>query len=410
MNPVAQLLVIVAGLLLVGALGEFIFSRTGIPDVIWLVLAGILAGPVFEMVSPQMLEPAVPFFGAIALTIILSGGASHLRLTDVAAAAPRGLLLAFVGFLFSVASIYCYFWALTKLELVKPVTPLSWLIAGAIVGGSVMPTLAGAKMDTRVSHLLEVESSGTDAFSIVMTMVLIDLVVTGSVDLASPFVALVREIGIGVGFGLLVTAVVIPVLPALRDKPHGYTVFLASMLILYALTQLADGSGALAVVTGALLLGNASTIVPKVIPGAHPEAFVMTETARVMQDQMIFLIKSFFFVLIGLMFPTSPRLIVLGALGAAVLLLVRIPAVKLSTMHLGFTKKQTWLTIVAFPRGLAAGVLSTLPLQYGIAGAENLSPGVFALIVTSIVLFAVGFAVVSRMSNDSGNVARVAGP
>ena len=31
---------------------------------------------------------------------------------------------------------------------------------------------------------------------------------------------------------------------------------------------------------------------------------------------MIFLIKSFFFVLIGLMFPTSPRLIVLGALGA----------------------------------------------------------------------------------------------
>ena len=39
MNPVAQLLAIVAGLLLVGALGEFIFSRTGIPDVIWLVLA-----------------------------------------------------------------------------------------------------------------------------------------------------------------------------------------------------------------------------------------------------------------------------------------------------------------------------------------------------------------------------------
>ena len=113
MNRVAQLLVIVAGLLLVGALGEFIFSLTGIPDVIWLVF-GDFRRTVFEVVSPQMLEPAVPFFGAIALTIILSGGASHLRLTDVAAAAPRGLLLAFVGFLFSVASIYCYFWALTS--------------------------------------------------------------------------------------------------------------------------------------------------------------------------------------------------------------------------------------------------------------------------------------------------------
>ena len=102
-------------------------------------------------------------------------------------------------------------------------------------------------------------------------MVLIDLVVTGSVDLASPFVALVREIGIGVGFGLTVTAVVIPVLPALRDKPHGYTVFLASMLILYALTQLADGSGALAVVTGALFARQCvEQSLPKLFPVPIP--------------------------------------------------------------------------------------------------------------------------------------------
>ena len=37
MGSVGQLLVVVAGLLLIGALGEFIFSRTGIPDVVWLV-------------------------------------------------------------------------------------------------------------------------------------------------------------------------------------------------------------------------------------------------------------------------------------------------------------------------------------------------------------------------------------
>ena len=67
-------------------------------------------------------------------------------------------------------------------------------------------------------------------------------------------------------------------------------------------------------------------------------------------------------------------------------------------MKLGLTQKQKWLLIVAMPRGLASGVLSTLPLEYGIAGAENLSPAVFALIVTSILLFAVGFALVSRTS------------
>jgi len=44
MNPVSQFLIIVAALLL-GALGEFIFRKKGVPDVVWLVLAGIIGGP-----------------------------------------------------------------------------------------------------------------------------------------------------------------------------------------------------------------------------------------------------------------------------------------------------------------------------------------------------------------------------
>jgi len=408
MDPVSQLLVVVAGLLIIGAAGEFVFAYTGIPDVIWLVLAGIFAGPVFHVVSPKILEPAVPFFGAIALTIILSGGAHKLRLTEVAAAAPRGLLLSFVGFLFSVASIYGYFWFVTELGYIKPLSPLFWLIAGTIVGGSssliLMPTLAGAAVEPRVARLVEVESSATDSFCIVMTMVLLDLLVTGGADLSRPFVALFREIGLGVLFGLIAAAVLIPGIPALRDKPHGYTFFLAAELILYALTNLANGNGAMAVLTSALLAGNASTIVPKVIPGAKAEAFVATDVSRIMQDQMTFLIKSFFFVLIGLMFPTSPKLMALGAIGAVVLLLCRIPAVYLSTMNLGFTQKGKALLIIAIPRGLAPGVLSTLPLKFGIPGAESFSPGVFSLIVTSILLFAIGFAVISRLPDGETRV------
>ena len=63
------------------------------------------------------------------------------------------------------------------------------------------------------------------------------------------------------------------------------------------------------------------------------------------------------------MFPTSPRLIVLGALGAAVLLLVTHTCGEALDDASRFHQKQTWLTIVAFPRSLAAGVLSTLPLN-----------------------------------------------
>jgi|SRR5215470_4040777 len=407
MHSVAQVLEIVAVILLLGAVGEFIFSRTGIPDVIWLVCAGMLAGPVLELVSPSLLRPAVPLFGAIALIIILSGGASRLRLEDVAAAGPRALLLGVGGFVFSLAACCLWLWLVTTMGLVAPAPPLAWLVAGAIVGGTssliIMPTTAAGKIDSRTARLLEVEASSTDALSIVTTMVLLYLVVGGTLSLSRPVVALGRELGIGVGLGVLTAALLILVAPSLKRNAHAYTVFLAAMLLVYGAASHLEGSGAMAVLTAALLLGNATSLVPRLIPGAKAQAFEIGENARIVQDQMSFFIKSFFFVLIGLMFPTSPKLILLGAFPVLLLLAARIPAVWLATLGLGLSRKQSWMLIIAVPRGLAAGVLSAIPVHYGIAGPD-FPAAIFSLIVTSILVFCLGVALVGRMPDDAGRM------
>ena len=183
MDPVATTMILIAGLLLVGALGEFVFARTGVPDVVWLVAAGILAGPVFGFVSPTALTPGVPFFGGIALTVILSSGAFELRLAEVAAAAPRGILLGVLGFAFSVVAVCVFLWLATELGFVRPVSPVLWLMAGAIVGGTssiiIMPTVAKGTVPGRVARVVEVESASTDALSIVLATVIIDLIVSG---------------------------------------------------------------------------------------------------------------------------------------------------------------------------------------------------------------------------------------
>jgi LssY C-terminus len=110
------------------------------------------------------------------------------------------------------------------------------------------------------------------------------------------------------------------------------------MLVVNGVTSPLAGSGAMAVLTTALLLGNAQSLVPRLIPGAYAQAFVADQNTRVMADQMAFLIKAFFFVLIGLMFPTSPRLILVGALPVLFLLVARIPAVRLATLGLGLSR------------------------------------------------------------------------
>jgi hypothetical protein len=63
--------------------GNMIFkgvARTRVPDVVWLVVAGILAGPVSGLIPAGLLKPGIPFFGAIALTVILSSEAFRLQL------------------------------------------------------------------------------------------------------------------------------------------------------------------------------------------------------------------------------------------------------------------------------------------------------------------------------------------
>ena len=53
------------------------------------------------------------------------------------------------------------------------------------------------------------------------------------------------------------------------------------MLLVYGIASQLDGSGAMAVLTAALLLGNASSLVPRLIPGADAQAFVTGQSARV---------------------------------------------------------------------------------------------------------------------------------
>jgi cell volume regulation protein A len=54
--------------------------------------------------------------------------------------------------------------------------------------------------------------------------------------------------------------------------------------------------------------------------------------------------------------------------------------------------------MIAMPRGIAAGVLSMLPMTRGIPQMENLSAGVFSTIVFSVLLFALGFALFGQNS------------
>ncbi len=406
-DPVATFLLAVAGIFVIGAVGELIFQRTSIPDVIWLILAGILLGPIGGLVTKAQLNQIAPYFAALTLVVVLFNGGSSLRLSEVSTAAPRSSLLALLGFLFSAVAIAI----LSKLAALVGWVPAGWtwehgFMLGCILGGSssiiIMPAVEKARLDANLANLINLESALTDALCVVGTTAFIEVLVHGSGSAAGPLWALLRSFGIALGIGAGVGVIWLLLLRFMQDSEHAYPITLSVLLVVYVLIDHAGGSAALGILTVAIILGNASSV-SRAVGLAKPVE--LNTDVRGFHRQMVFIVKSFFFVFIGAMLGPPWSLIFLGVLLGVVLLLVRAPAVMLSVLGSPFDADQKKLATVALPRGMAAGVLATLPWSAHVPDTEWLPVMVFATVFTTILLFAIGFPLVKRRMRAPAPVA-----
>jgi cell volume regulation protein A len=397
-NPVALFLLSIAGIFLVGVTGEVLFRRTGVPDVVWLVLAGILLGPVSGAVPRESLAAMAPYFAALTLVVILFEGGIRLRLREVSRAAPRSGVLALLTFVAAAAVV-----AVVSMmaRLVGGLPPgWSWahgLLLGAILGGSssiiIMPAMTLANVESRVANLLSLESAFTDALCVVGATALIQVLTAGPGGAESPGTALLRTFGLGLVLGGAAGGLWLLLLRWLRAREHAYPVTLSALLILYVLIQQLGGSAALGILTFAVVVGNASAIGSMI---GVAEELDLGLAVRGVHGQIAFIIKSFFFTFIGAMLGPPWSLLVLGVLLGIVLLVARWPAVRLVTLGPTFLPWERDLITVAYPRGMAAGVLATLPAAAGVPATEELSTVVFACVLTTVLVFAVGFPIVRR--------------
>jgi cell volume regulation protein A len=398
MSDVALFLLAISGIFLLGALGEIVFQRTNIPDVIWLILVGILLGPLTGALSREMLNRIAPFFAAITLVVVLFEGGSALRLRDLSRSAARSTVLAVVAFGAAVAAVS----VMSMGARFAGVLPAEWtwthgLMLGAILGGSssiiIMPAMAQARIDPKIANLVSLESALTDAFCVVGTTALIDLMLNGGEAAQGAGWALGRSFGIGLIVGLISGTIWLLVLRFLHSNEHAYPVTLAALLALYVLVEHLGGSAAFGILTFAVVLGNAKMLSSKLGMVGPVE---LDSSVRGFHRQMAFIVKSFFFVFIGAMLGPPWISIGFGILLGAVLFAVRIPSVNLALAGSGLSRAERTIVQVALPRGMAAGVLATLPASAGVPGTETLPVAVFACVFTTILAFAVGFPLARR--------------
>ncbi len=405
-------------IILIGLAGELFLRQTGIPSVLFLVGLGVFLGPILGLVAPVSVMTVAPYFGTLALLIILFDGGLNLHLAKVLRETPVSLLYTVVVFSLTVLATAAFDVAVLGHEW------LHGLLLGSILGGTaasiVLPVIGHV---TRVSEpvklLVTLESAVVNVFVIVAALGFIKAMTDPTnehrllADMAYAFViaAMLATIGGAVWARLL---------SWLQGQTLSYMLTLAAILVLYDLAEIIGANGAITILLFGLVLGNMETLVGHlVVPlrraigyqldQAH---FALDAFVKRLNEELSFLLRTFFYVLLGLLLDfatltwiTALAGIIFFGFGLSVRWLV---TEAFGRTWCGWTGSERRIITAMLPRGLATAVMAFLPASTGIPNTEHFPMYAVTVIGLSVPYMTAGL-VVERRRIDAG-AAVVASP
>jgi len=385
-GPIAEahVILLAAGVVIfLGVAGEAFFKKTGIPDVAFLMILGVIIGPVFGLIQPEAVIQVVPYFAALALIIIMFDGGLNLDIKHVIKTAHFSVTLAVLGFVLSVVmiSIAAHFalgWAW-----------LDSILLASIVGGSSSAIVFGLVRNIKISEetksMLSFESALTDILATIVAFILFEAVLAGHFDLQTLQETIGRAVIVGLVLGFGVGIPWMYISTKLGNAQHAYMLTLGVLFVLFFLANSFGESGALTALVFGLMIGNKSHLA-KILRFKLPRIELDDPT----HNQLTFLVRSFFFVFVGLMASFGQiEYLIFGVLMTIAVYFGRILVVKI-TLTKRFSFLDRAVTKSMIPRGLAAAVLATYPITMGLPNADAYPQLIFFIILSSVVITTIG--------------------
>jgi potassium/hydrogen antiporter len=391
---------LVAGtVLILGYLGEEFFKKTSIPDPLILLIFGLFLGPLLNVFPREELVIITPYFAALALIVILFDGGLNMNVVDAIKNSPRALLLGFSCWFLNVivTALLCKFILEWRF--------LNGLLLGTIVGGSssiiVIALSRKINLQKETATILCLESILTDVLCTIGAFVIIEIILSGQIDLYAALGSIALAFSVGIIVGSIVGIAWLCILERIKGAPNTYIITLGVLLLTYFIARNFGGTGAISALFAGLIIGNAPQV-SKLLKFTC--TISVDDTIRGFHSQISFLMRSFFFVFTGLLFSFSSVYLVLFGLGLSFVFLgLRFLSVKVSFFKSDFKESEKIVTIM-LPRGLAAAVLASLPFTSGVPGSEAFTEISFVIIIATIIICTIG--VVLPRLNKPRNISK----
>ncbi len=382
------LVIAILGLLVFAAhLFTEIFSKFRIPDVLLLMGIGLFIGPLFGWVNPTDLGSVASVFTTITLVIILFESGTQLNFNTLLNSIRGTTKLTLINFFVTMAIV-------ALMGLIIKADLLTSLMLGAILGGTssavVIPMVKQLKISEKGGTILILESAFSDVLCIVFAWAFMQAIQSGSMNVGRVLGEIISSFILATVIGVIAAILWSYVLEKVRHVKNSILTTPAFVFIVYGFNEWLGFSGAIAALAFGVGMANIEaiyrqgTIVRKLFKS---EPTQLNETEKQLFSEVVFLLKTFFFIYIGISIKIGQvEPLLMGLAITVALFAVRILIVKLSVNKekesLPVEDKMFMSGIV--PKGLAAAVLATIPLQVGIPGGEKIQNIVFAVILFSI--------------------------
>ncbi len=395
---------------MIGYAGNIFSEKTKIPESLFMILIGLLIGPIFGIIEPASLRGLSGTFATIAIVIILIDSGLDFDVSTLFKKMFDAALFTVVVNIIITLSVGFF------VHLVFGWNLLHGFLLGIVSSGTttvmVQSLLQDLTINKETRHLLVLESILNDTTLIIIAVTIIDLIKETSTEIISSVVSSVQtfivQLALGTMFGILFFFVwleITKIIPPHRKR--NYVFILGLLFIQYGFVEFLSGSGVVSVLIFALLLGNLSSIMKSLdLKDRYytQEHIRSLRSIKLVQLDFSFFIRTFFFVFLGMITDLSVVTtdLALTALGIIMIMIItRYLSVNIISLVDKRYNKHAFLISTMVPRGFVATLLAFLPFNEGIIIPGF--PELVLLLIFATSIVSIFGTIIHRTKTENGN-------
>ena len=278
------------------------------------------------------------------------------------------------------------------------------LFYGFIFGGTspavILPVLPRLSITKNLKTLLTLEAVISEVLTVISVIIYIKILKGGQYEGISILNHILASIGISILLAAVSGLVWSRFMGYFSKQNLAYMLTLGFILLLYTLTDFLGGEGAITILAFGILLGNSKilatksqSVLQKLNSTVNIADFEIDEVVKKINAELTFLVRTFFFVFIGLLVDFT--FFTLDVLLIAVAILTIFFISRIATINIvrplspSLKSAHISSTLGLIPRGLATAVMAFTLLNSGVFTSSQLLSVVFAVILASNLLMSV---------------------